>query len=164
MLLFFAGLLASIPLTLGVNLLTPAVQNWLGRRSTSRATQRAESLKQELEKVHQYAAAPDKFQRFLLVQVLRIALISSIGAGATIACFAIANVIRGASIYLFTIFGYEWYTNDIFNSAGVLIGIVTAMIIIPLCLNAFKINFRVDHFADYNKEIMGVIESLNPTE
>jgi hypothetical protein len=163
MLLFFAGLLTSIPLTLGVNLATPGAQNWLARRSASRAILRAESLKIELDRLNQYANMPEKFQRFLLVQVIRIALILSVGAVATIICLTAANVIGHSGLYLFTVAGSSWYTNNLLEFIGYSLGIVTAVIIIPLCLYAFRINSKLEHLSEYNKKVLEIITTLEAT-
>src|SRR5216683_1601362 len=103
MLLFFAGLILSVPLSLGVNILTPSVQNRLARRDALRAARRTESLKRELANARQYKTASDKLHRAMLAQVLRISLVTSVGTALVTASFATANVVHGLYFYLFTV-------------------------------------------------------------
>jgi hypothetical protein len=168
MLLFFAGLILSIPLTLAVNLTTPWAQNRMARRSAARAAGRSQSLKRELANVHQYAITPDKLNRALLSQILRISLVTSIGTALVTGCFAAANVVQGAHYYLFTIHywnGYvEFYLDDVFNFLGFLLGTIAAIIVIPLCLNALRLRSRADNFADYSKGVEKLIGDLDSSQ
>ncbi len=143
MLLFFAGLILSVPLSLGVNILTPSVQNRLARRDALRAARRTESLKRELANARQYKTASDKLHRAMLAQVLRISLVTSVGTALVTASFA------------------TFYLDDLFNFLGFLVGTVTSLIVIPLCLNVLRLNFRVEHFEEYSRGVLSLIDNLD---
>jgi hypothetical protein len=101
----------------------------------------------------------------MVSQILRISLVTSVGTAIVTGCFAAANVVAGLNIYLFTIRGLggyaDIYLNDVFNFLGFLLGTVTALIVIPLCLNMLRLSFRVDHFEEYSKGVQLLINTLD---
>lgn len=120
---FWLGISAAIPLSIAANLLTPRIQQWLAKRSATRATERSRALQDELESIEKLVTEPGRLQTFLLESVLLITLLTS-GFGVFSGFFFAMSYVLGAS--------------ELFASMGQLVAIVGGVLVMKECLAALR--------------------------
>ncbi len=80
---WLVSLLASIPLSILANLLTPRLKNWWGRQSLSRSRHRISQLESDLARIAKYASSASELSLFLSASILRFLFLFAFASAAT---------------------------------------------------------------------------------
>lgn len=135
---FWIGLVLAIPLSIAGNMMTPRAQQWLSQRSSTRRHKRHERLVSEFEQVRKFADDRARFNTYLLTVVLAATFVGSAVAIASGAVWAVAYV-TGSDQVLF--------------SFGQVIGVLGAIFISKVCVDAMRVSARVSDFQAYKASV-----------
>ncbi len=142
---FWIGISAAIPLSIAANLLTPRIQQWLARRSATRAAAQARELREELESVERLVSEPGRLQTFLLESVLLITLLTSA-----------VGVMSGAFFVLSGFFGASKW----FASVGQLIAVFGGVMVTRECVQVLRRSQRARDPAGYRSKVEAQLKEI----
>ncbi|WP_123940227.1 MULTISPECIES: hypothetical protein [unclassified Frondihabitans] len=145
--LFVLGLIAAIPLSVGGNLLQPRVEQALALRSSRRSAERVTRVTGEVTAAERMHEDRRLLLEYLIAQGLRATLYGSVGGIVTAAFFAIQ---QGASVI--DSFRISPLING-FGLVGQVVGIVTAVLIISVCLRALRTLSNVQNYDAYMQTV-----------
>lgn len=143
---FWLGLAAGIPLSILANLLTPRAQQWLARRSSSKAANRVSILKAEIENLERLVSEPGRLQTYLLESVLGITLLISMFAVLAGTAFAIGSLFPGFARLL---------------PLGQLLVVCGAIVVSKECIEALRKSSRARNIEEYRAKVKSQLSELD---
>jgi hypothetical protein len=143
---FWLGLAVAIPLSIAANLLTPRVQQWVGRRSSVKAERQSKLLLSQMEELERLTSEPGRLQTFLLESVLIITLLTSM-------CGVLSGV-------LFACVGFFPSTARLLLPMGQLLVVGGAIVVGRECIDTLRKSSRARNIEKFRVQVAKQLAEL----
>lgn len=135
---FWIGLLIAIPLSILANILTPRAQKWLDRRSETKQSKRAGTLRSEHAQVAALVEDQRKLHTYLLMVVVRATYIGSL-----------VGIITGLIWAVNSFISY----NEFISGAAQILAVFGAIMIVRVCGEGMQVALKVQNYPSYKERV-----------
>jgi hypothetical protein len=150
---FWLGLLLSIPISIAVNLWTPRLQLYLDKRQETVSFKRKAKLFREYSEIVSYIFNTDKFNREMVVAIVRTTYVASL----TAIIPPILELAIGSAMTLrepIRLYGDEvGIASLIIQGIAQSISIIGSLIVVQICSRVIRLYSKVNGFVEYNKQM-----------